>query len=387
MTTKYIITVKKNNLMASNEKALKHYIMACGKIELEGNYIKYSNIECNFDITTFINNETDIIVYQIIIYNNSIEPDINSDITKTYASLQRILEKILYDVSVNFEVVWDELSYYCAQISYPSIYKIENTMRMLITKFMLVNVGANWSEKEVPSSIKKSPSSNRESNKLHLKQSIVYKLDFIELSDILFKAFPLKERLSDLQQVKDNITWDNVSPFVPMSNWERFFKDIVNIESEQLKKIWEELYQYRCSIAHNKRITLDDFHVIESKISKIAPALNAAINALNDIAVPKDDTEKIAETVVSMNDELLKRFLSIYEMFRTSTNEENYRQMGYYKVVELYHSKGEISEDEKNRLLEIGRMRNDIVHCVNEYNKKDIEEAIIFLNDLTARIW
>ena len=73
--------------MASNEKALKHYIMACGKIELKGNYIKYSNIECNFDITTFINNETDIIVYQIIIYNNSIEPDIKSDITKTYASL------------------------------------------------------------------------------------------------------------------------------------------------------------------------------------------------------------------------------------------------------------------------------------------------------------
>lgn len=32
-------------------------------------------------------------------------------------------------------------------------------------------------------------------------------------------------------------------------------------------------------------------------------------------------------------------------------------------------------------------MRNDIVHCVNEYNKKDIEEAIIFLNDVTARIW
>ncbi len=133
--------------MAASEKALKHYIMACGKIELEDNHIKYSNIECNFDITTFINDETDIIVYQIIIYNHSIESDINSDITKTYASLQRILEKILYDVSVNFDVIWDELSYYCAQISYPSIYKIENTMRMLITKFMFVNVQYGQNQK------------------------------------------------------------------------------------------------------------------------------------------------------------------------------------------------------------------------------------------------
>lgn len=131
--------------MAASEKALKHYIMTCGKIELEDNHIKYGNIECNFDITTFINDETDIIVYQIIIYNHSIESDINSDITKTYASLQRILEKILYDVSVNFEVIWDELSYYCAQISYPSIYKIENTMRMLITKFMFVKC-AIWTK-------------------------------------------------------------------------------------------------------------------------------------------------------------------------------------------------------------------------------------------------
>lgn len=387
MTTKYMITVKKNNLMASNEKALKHYIMACGKIELTDKFIKYNEIECNFEIKTIIPEETDIIIYQLIIYNNSIEADINSDFTKSYASLQRIVEKILADVSVNFEVLWDDLSYYCAQLSYPSIYKIENSMRMLITKFMLVNVGSNWSEKEVPSSVKSSPSSKRESNKDNVKQSIVYKLDFIELADVLFKSFPLKESLNDLRKVKDSITWENVAPFVPMSNWERYFKKHVSIEPDKLKKIWEELYTFRCSVAHNKRITLEDHNMIEAKISEISPAINAAINALDDIAIPKEDTEKISEAVVSMNDDLLKRLLSIYEMFRTSTNEKGYKQLPYVSVVELYYSKGEISEEEKNRLLAIGRMRNNIAHCVKEYEKSEIIEAIDFLNDITSRLW
>ncbi len=382
-----MLTVKKNNLMAPNEKALKHYIMACGKIELIDNIIRYNEIECNFEIKTIIPEETDIIIYQLIIYNNSMEADINSDFTKSYASLQRVIEKILSDISVNFEILWDDLSYYCAQLSYPSIYKIENMMRMLITKFMLINVGANWSEKEVPSSVKSSPSSKRESNKDNVKQSIVYKLDFIELADVLFKTFPLKERLNDLQKIKDNITWDNVAPFVPMSNWERYFKTHVSIEPDKLKKIWEELYSFRCSVAHNKRITLEDFNKIEAKISEISPAINSAINTLDDIAISKDDTEKIAEAVVSMNDDLIKRFLYVYEMFRTSTNEQNYKHMGYFKVIEYYHTKGEISDEDKNRLLDIGTMRNDIVHCTKEYSEQEITEAINFLNYITAEIW
>ena len=87
---------------------------------------------------------------------------------------------------------------------------------------------------------------------INQNNGLLYRLDFIELSDFLFKEYPLKSDLSELKKYikeKRDIPFSLAENFVPKSNWDRYFKDIVSVEGAHLKKQWEKLYELRCKIA------------------------------------------------------------------------------------------------------------------------------------------
>ncbi|WP_235309472.1 hypothetical protein, partial [Klebsiella quasipneumoniae] len=47
--------------------------------------------------------------------------------------------------STIINVLWDDVGRYYANKAYPLINEVENVMRKLIGKFMLINVGMDWS--------------------------------------------------------------------------------------------------------------------------------------------------------------------------------------------------------------------------------------------------
>ncbi|MBE9129760.1 MULTISPECIES: HEPN domain-containing protein [unclassified Coleofasciculus] len=71
------------------------------------------------------------------------------------------------------------------------------------------------------------------------------------------------------------------------------------------KKKWEELYKFRCQIAHNSQITKDDYDKIKTLVNELKTKLQVAIDRLDQIEVSDEEKETIAENV-SVNDEIRK---------------------------------------------------------------------------------
>ena len=61
-----------------------------------------------------------------------------------YVKLLRSIRGIIHRSGGQPETLWDDVSFYYSQKSYPLIHKAENLMRKLITYFMLTNIGKEW---------------------------------------------------------------------------------------------------------------------------------------------------------------------------------------------------------------------------------------------------
>jgi hypothetical protein len=95
-----------------------------------------------------------------------------------YSNFLRVVRDILVRVTGKQPVsLWDDVSFYYANKSYPLIHEIENLMRKLLTKFAVTKFDTNWTDKNIPEEVKisvKNQSSNNDANYL-------YQTDFIQL--------------------------------------------------------------------------------------------------------------------------------------------------------------------------------------------------------------
>lgn len=110
-------------------------------------------------------------------------------------------------------------------------------MRKLISKFMLINVGMDWSKETIHPDLAKKIERFEEDD-VHLND--LYKLDFINLSEVLFQ----KKRditLEELDRVLiktnfDECDKDKILKYVPKSNWEKYFSVLLGESSKSLEK-------------------------------------------------------------------------------------------------------------------------------------------------------
>jgi len=162
----------------------------------------------------------------------------------------------------DLQIIWDGIGFEWSKELYPLIYQVENLMRKLISKFMLINLGVGWYKSAVPAEVKDSiKSSNDKTN-----NGILYEVDFIQLSNFLFKQYTLKDasKLPEVlgEALEGELTENKrneILEFIPKNNWDRYLSQIVDCESQQLKKKWTKLYEIRCKVAHNNSMLLNDF--------------------------------------------------------------------------------------------------------------------------------
>jgi hypothetical protein len=223
------------------------------------------------------------------------------------------------------QIVWDGVSFEWSKELYPRIYQIENSMRKLISKFMLTKLGIGWHKSAIPKAVKESI---KDSN-YKPSHSILYEVDFIQLSNFLFKEYSLKDSLK-LPDVLNNILQDGfdeskkeeILDYIPKNNWDRYFSDLVNIESDQLKKKWELLYETRIKVAHNKSMILEDYEKAKHLCDELEQTISDALNNIDTIEIPEDDKESISLKTIGTINESTRYFTNEYLSLNSSLSKQ-----------------------------------------------------------------
>lgn len=170
--------------------------------------IKISNSEIDFKGRQFCYNlQEGNIKGNLHYYNISIDFDYTVDQgfdsgLKSFEELLRVIKILMGKAEAKVEVVWDDVGLYYAEKAYTRIFKVENLMRKLITKFMLINVSANWEKENVPSKILTLKERNKKRNR---GKGYLYDLDFIDLADFLFDEY----QISNIGELKKYIITAN----------------------------------------------------------------------------------------------------------------------------------------------------------------------------------
>lgn len=273
------------------------------------------------------------------------------------------------------QVLWDDVSFYYSQEVYPLIHQIENLMRKLITKFMLTRVGLGWTKEAMPEDLRRvarSDGNNSDNNYL-------YETDFKDLSTFLFDEY----RTEDIRSLNDKIrgldtetiSATELKAFLPRSNWERYFREHVDCEGTYLQSRWDKLYKLRCKIAHNNSFTREDFNQTVTLINEISPKLTDAMANLDQVEVPEDEREELAEVVASKNSAMYGEYIQrwkelervLYELhqrvFPTASKgrADSLRHVPVHLMKDLLDL-GYIGKKTYKELNEYRQVRNIIVH-------------------------
>ncbi|MGV0083992.1 hypothetical protein EEAAV_08970 [Rahnella aceris] len=298
MKLEFLVLVTNDDSFCNSKKAFIDFLKIDSLISIAGQKLTYKKTpRSNPTITVKFNVETNNIPsnkerYFIIALENT-----NEELVDEFSELGNKIKELCKRInpeSTVLNVLWDDVGRYYACKSYPLINDVENVMRKLISKFMLINVGMDWSKETIHPDLAKKIEKFEEDD-AHLND--LYKLDFINLSEVLFQ----KKRditLEELDRVLvktafDEADKDKILKYVPKSNWEKYFSTLLGESSKNLEIKWTILYKLRNKVAHNRFLTRDDFEKIKGLTNQVKETLIVAINKLGEIDLDEEDRNKI----------------------------------------------------------------------------------------------
>jgi len=239
--------------------------------------------------------------------------------TPKFRDMLKAVRKVVgVHIKDDIQIIWDGVGFEWSTELYPKIYKVENNLRKLISKFMLVNLGLGWHKSSVPSDIK----NNIKTTNYKENHAILYEVDFIQLAHFLFKPYSIKD-INSLPSIIDKMLDKELSEadkseienYIPKNNWDRYFSEIVEMESEQLKSKWTKLYDIRNKIAHNKSLKLNDFEEGRDLCDLLLPIIEDAIESLEKIYIAEEERETISLNSMATINDAIKPFIENYQYF------------------------------------------------------------------------
>ncbi len=240
------------------------------------------------------------------------------DITKKddFEGLLKAIRGLLFKLSKREpQILWDDVGRYYALKAYPIIHELENLMRKLITKFMLTKVGIAWTTEAVPKEVAESIKSK------NIDSTYLYHVDFIQLSNFLFKQYSNKDTkaiLHVIEKCTDSTTLklNDLKQLIPRSNWDRYFSSVVKSEGEFIRVRWERLYELRNHVAHNRSLSRAEFDEINRLVGEIRPVIDHAISGFGSITLSEEERDSITQnayaSIDSMNGEYLSHWNALH---------------------------------------------------------------------------
>jgi uncharacterized protein YutE (UPF0331/DUF86 family) len=399
MLTEYLITFNSKDAQCVDVDQLKNLLRSHSDIKFEKpDVINYKSKL--FKILIGTGKLPDESVY----YDLTLECCDNGDI-ETFNEFLRALRAICIRNSGREVVVLNDGigEFYC-QLSYPVIYKIENSMRKLISKFMAIGLGINWTSSSVPKEVSASINGEGRKNAINL----LFEVDFIQLANILFKKYSNNDGNKFFESVKGmdgaaQISANDLKQYVPYSNWERYFANKVKCDAQYLDAKWTKIYEYRCKIAHCRSLNKVEYDDLLSMCDEVKEKIEQALSSVNDLHIIQGDRDAIAENITAETNLQVAKFLAYYNKLTLAlssacdlcsgpndsynlheANKTNVRMQANY----LANTKNIISRETAFAITSIQAFRNRIVHdfgntimMENEINE-NIERLSIVLKEL-----
>lgn len=301
MKVEYLIVTNENEPdgFCCNRETFINLLHTDGRIKISEDELIWTNREEKLTIKILI--ETETIKdknqrYFLIELINDDEEKIDE-----FTQLNKALKKIINKLGIerySLNTLWNDISNTYSNKSYSLINELENLMRKLISKFMLINIGKDWVSENIPDEVKTKISQNEARNEL--LDDVLHNADFIDLSNFLFKKYRKKdigELDNYLSATKDTkVTIQELkNDYLSQSNWDKYFSAIVKTKGDKLKNDWDLLYKIRNKVAHNKLVEKGDFERIQSYSRSIGEKLHEAINKLSEIKLsPEEKVEVIS---------------------------------------------------------------------------------------------
>ena len=298
MKLEYLVLVTNDDSFCNSKKAFIDFLKVDSCISIVGKKLTYKKtprsnplITVKFDVETN-NIPSNKERYFIIALENEDEKLVD-EFSEVGNKIKELSKRINPDSTI-VNILWDDVGRHFAYKAYPLINDVENVMRKLISKFMLINVGMDWSKETIhPDLVKKIERFEEED--IHLND--LYKLDFINLSEVLFQ----KKRDTTLEELDrtlsntafDDTDRDKILKYLPRSNWEKYFSELLGHNSQSLEKKWSILYKLRNKVAHNRFLTRSDFEKIKGLSTDLKDILITAINKLGEIDLNEEDRNQI----------------------------------------------------------------------------------------------
>lgn len=323
MKLEFLVLVKNDDSFCNTKKAFIDFLKVDSLISITGQKLTFKRTQKSQPlITVKFRVETDNIPsnkerYFLIVLENTKE-ELVGEFSEVGNKIKEICKRINPE-SIVINVLWDDIGRHYAHLAYPLINEVENVMRKLISKFMLINVGMDWSKETMHPDLAKKIE-KFEDEDTHLND--LYKLDFINLSHVLFQ----KKRditLEELDRVLAKTSFEEtdkakILKYVPRSNWEKYFSTLLGEHSQSLEKKWELLYKLRNKVAHNRFLTKEDFERVKGLTFEVKEILKVAINKLGEIDLDEEDRELIIHSYQSesphVHDYLAEKAVAEYYM-------------------------------------------------------------------------
>ena len=340
-----LLIVNKDTSFGRSPSAYKKIIEASEEVIFSPKELKFKEQSFKYDISEYGSNKETISVKLTL-------NDFSEDNLITFSRLTRLFKKISSESNLgSTQIIWDDISKYYSIQAYPLIHEIENLMRKLITKFMIHNVGLSWTKDSVPKEFSEALKKS-EKNTEYNEHNLMYQVDFIELSDFIFKSYreieitDLIRKLTPLEFKDINADiFSELKKIVPRTNWEKFFESNIEANADTIIKNWSILYRLRCKVAHNRDFTKQDLDEVIRLTNTLSPILKKAIEKTETLTIDPKEKEELTsqfENEFSNNtksdeelfkDRVLELYLQIRHLYQlTHSNSENINS--YYKVIQ-----------------------------------------------------
>ncbi|HDL6615718.1 hypothetical protein ACVST5_04450 [Yersinia enterocolitica] len=233
------------------------------------------------------------------------EGKINESLVDAFTIINRKIVIMLENaLKTRPKVLWDDLSSYYSSKAYPLLNEIENLMRKLLTKLLIIKVGINWEKDNVPQDIKQSMSKK---NGRDTVSNYLSATDFKDLTTFIFKKYSNLSNeviFESILNCKDSEKFEKVKQLIPKSNWERFLSPHIDTNEKALSESWDKLYILRCAVAHNADFRKQEYLETKKLINEIKPILLKSIASLeidaNQPLLPAQPTVDISEVNESL---------------------------------------------------------------------------------------
>lgn len=391
LKVEYLTTIDGTDSFCGDVRSFGHLLQADSRIELQGNSIRFGGHEFVTELRPGVTENKEHRFFHVVVSCD--------DISKkdAFEGLLKSIRTMLYKLA-NHEpqVLWDDLGRYYATQAYPILHEVENLMRKLITKFMLIKVGVAWTKEAIPKEVEESIRTKSSDRGTYLHQ-----IDFIQLSHLLFNKYTTKDGNQILGQVEactdiGQLKLDQLKRLIPRSNWDRYFCSIVKCDSDFIRVRWDQLYERRNQVAHNRAVSRSDFDAIVKLVQEVRPVIQQAIDGVDEITLSELDKQTVVESVAINSDELTAVYVKLWSYLqdllqelvlaagsRTSKDQLSSKASNVYALLNLLQADGIIDARMKNDIKDLYRIRNAMLkNGFVEFDEQAIRPAMQRMNSI-----